>query len=166
MCEVLCKGKVIGEDKWVQGYYVCLNSKIHRIYTGYAENDIGSYYPDFYIVDPKTVGQYTGLTDKNGVKIFEGDIFRFNDEFWSSYYTSCGTEYDSCDVENYGVVGFDKEFARFDFVQYKFDENSVEADLHENYNIEFAEFVSNLEIIGNIHDNSELLNAERNDEND
>lgn len=162
MLEALFRGKTKIGNLWFEGAYVPES----KIIIGYFE--VGEYDTDRDMMNckcvvrkvlPETVGQYTGLTDKNGVKIFEGDIFRFNDEIWSSYYTSCGTEYDSCDVENYGVVGFDKEFARFDFVQYKFDENSVEADLHENYNIEFAEFVSNLEIIGNIHDNPELLEA-------
>lgn len=114
-------------------------------------------------VIPETVGQYTGLTDKKGKKIFEGDIFKFADEVWSSFYTSCGTEYDSCAVKNYGVVGFDEDNARFDFVKYKFYENSVEADLHENHDIVFSEFVSELEVIGNIHDSPELLNLDRED---
>ena len=46
---------------------------------------------------------------------------------------------------------------RADFIEYKLNENSVEADLHENNSLDFAEFVSELEIIGNIHDNPELL---------
>ena len=113
------------------------------------------------IVIPETVGQYTGLTDKNGKKIFEGDILKFDDEIWSSYYTSCGTEYDSWKIENYGVVGFDDDYAKYDFVKYKYNENSVEADLHENNTIEFADFVKDLEVIGNIHDNPELLEVEQ-----
>lgn len=100
------------------------------------------------------------MTDKNGVKIFEGDLFKFEDETWSSCYTSCGTEYDSWKVENYAVVGFNEDFAKYDFVQYKYNENSVEADLHENHCIEFADFVKELEAIGNIHDNPELLEVE------
>lgn len=111
-------------------------------------------------VIPETVGMFTGLTDKSGTKIFEGDIFKFSDEIWESSYTSCGTEWDSWKVENYAVVGFDDERSGFDFVKYKFCENSVEADFHENHDIEFAEFISSLEVIGNIHDNPELLGKE------
>ena len=66
-------------------------------------------------------------------------------------------EYDSREVENYGVVGYYKETARYDFCRYKYNENSVEAKLHETHYIEFADFVSGLEVIGNIFDNSELL---------
>ena len=111
-------------------------------------------------VIPETVGQYTGLTDKNGKKIFEGDIVEFDDEVWESYYTSCGDEYDSWEVKNCGVVGFDEDRSCFDFINYKFNENSVEADLHENHDIEFAEFISELVVIGNIHDTPELLEKE------
>jgi uncharacterized phage protein (TIGR01671 family) len=107
----------------------------------------------------ETIGQYIESKDKNGKKIFEGDIFNFNDEIWSSSYTSCGTEWDSFVAVNYGVVGFDDYYSSFDFVQYKYDSNgsSVEADLHENNNLVFSEFVRQLEVIGNIHDNPELM---------
>lgn len=106
------------------------------------------------------VMQYTGLHDKNGKEIYEGDIVKFDDEVWSSSYTSCGTEYDSCEVVNYGVVGFDEETLRYDFVKYKYNENQVEADLHENHDLEFADFIQEHEIIGNIYENPEVLEME------
>lgn len=111
-------------------------------------------------VDPTTICQYTGLEDKNGKKIWENDIVKFNDEIWDSYYTSCGTEYDSWEAENYGLVGYCDYSARYDFTKYKYNENQVETDLHENHAIEFSEFVKEHEDIGNIFDNPELLEVE------
>lgn len=161
MREILFRGKSEEDGEWLYGLpddehhnadFPCIlpDWRIHSM------NDV----PGSWGVDPKTVGQFTGLTDKNGKKIFEGDIFKFKDEVWSSYYTSCGTEYDSWEAENYGVVGFCDDSGRFDFVRYKFNENSVEADLHENNSIAFADFVGELEVIGNIYDNPELLKGD------
>ena len=155
MREILFRGKAVnlhnGSKDFVFGQYV-QNRDGKMIYSDTWEDGIQKHY-----VIEGTVGQYTGLTDKNGTKIFEGDIFKFPDEIFESYYTSCGTEYNSWEAENYGVVGFCEDLGRFDFVDYKFNENAVEADLHENHVIEFCYFVSDLEVIGNIHDNPELL---------
>ena len=169
MREVLFRGKRTDNGEWVYGYYTkaryFLNKKeMHIIFEPDVEAFPHCEFTGYEEVLPETVGQYTGLTDKNGTKIFEGDIFKFDDEVWESSYTSCGTEYDSFAVENYGVVGFDEEMARFDFIKYKFSENSVEADLHENHTIDFSEFVCELEVIGNIHDNPELLEVGDNNE--
>ena len=162
MREILFKAKRIDNGKWVEGYY-CKWLKGERIIT-YSEKETDCIITwmsnggmSRYEVDPETICQFTGLLDKNGNKIWENDIFKFNDEVWESSYTSCGMEYDSWEVENYGVVGYYKETARYDFCRYKYNENSVEAELHENHDIEFADFVSGLEVIGNIFDNSELL---------
>ena len=151
MRKILFKAKTINGN-WVNGLLANKNDK------WYISNKAGS--PFAYDVRPETICQFTGLTDKNGKKIWENDIFKFNDEVWESSYTSCGMEYDSWEVENYGVVGYYKETARYDFCRYKYNENSVEAELHENHDIEFADFVSGLEVIGNIFDNPELLQEE------
>lgn len=167
MREILFRGQTRrkGEKVYMDGSPVPSN----WVYGGVAQSIPDRDFSIIYQVEPEihkfpvyadTIGQYTGLTDKNGNKIFEGDIFKFKDEIWESSYTSCGTEYDSWEVENYAVVGYSEETARFDFVKYKFYENSVEADLHENHDLEFADFVSELEIVGNIHDNPELLKGE------
>ena len=159
MREILFRGKRIDNGEWVEGCGIIATENWVSIFTVIDDIDENSSEVNEIEVIPETVGQYTGLTDKNGKKIFEGDIFKFNDEVWENYYTACGTEYDSCEVENYGVVGFDEDRSCFDFVQYKFNENSVEADLHENHDIEFADFIKELEVIGNIYDNKEILDV-------
>lgn len=169
MRDILFRGKAINRDidyhrtnykngDWVYGLVTKLYNELYDLPAEMTNvNGVSG-----IEVDYKTIGWYTGLKDKNGKRIFEGDIFEFDDEVWESHYTSCGTEYDSCEIKNYGVVGFDEDRSCFDFVQYKFNENSVEADLHENHDIEFAEFVSELEVIGNIHDNNELMKENNN----
>lgn len=72
MREILFRGKRIDNGKWVEGYYVH-QDKNHWVNESYRIiRDDGFNFP----IVPSTVGQYTGLTDKNGRKIFEGDIMR------------------------------------------------------------------------------------------
>ena len=171
MREILFRGKRLDNGEWIaSGNIIHFNPEHGEdpvFIPGFNEkctsthdefdNIIAFIEVAFYKVDPKTVGQFTGLTDKNGVKIFEGDVFEFPDEIFESFDTSCGTEYNSWETENRGVVGYNEDYGRYDFVQYKYGNNTVEADMHENKYIEFADFVSQLEVIGNIHDNPELL---------
>ena len=94
-------------------------------------------YPDRFgnkcriIVDPKTVGQYTGLKDKNGTKIFEGDIVLLKG-----------------DEEPYQVV-FDESC----FQVY----NSSGCYVMDNF------YDYEIEVIGNIYDNPELLGGKEDD---
>ena len=162
MREILFRGKRLDNGKWVEGAFCPKNCDSIFGPMVYKPSIIKLDKPNdgyWFDVEPDTVGQYTGLQDKNGKKIFEGDIFKFPDEIFESYYTSCGTEYNSWETENYAVVGFNEYTGGFDFVRYQCQESSVQADLHENHELDFYEFVRGLEVIGNIHDNPELVEA-------
>lgn len=90
-CEILFRGKRVDNGEWVEGYYASIG-EYHYILTGRLE--LVPYLGfEHFLVNPETIGQFTGLTDRNGVKIFEGDIVNYNGEP--------------------GYVGFDKENAEF-----------------------------------------------------
>ena len=119
MREILFRGKSISTDKWVFGDFVSDACGISH--EGYL-NEYGEVGYIMTYVIPETVGQFTGLTDKNGKKIFEGDILK--------------NEYDDIETVEY----FHNRFIPF-APPFAFD------SWHEN----------EIEIIGNVHDNSELL---------
>lgn len=135
MREILFRGKRTDNGEWVEGdllqikYYnkPIIECKIM------PQTPVSSAYP----VLPETVGQYTGLSDKNGKKIFEGDICRFkrfNDIHVGEIVFNVTTA--SFVMRYQSIVGVYGEKATHKMLLSACD---------------------NIEIIGNIHDNPELL---------
>ena len=132
------RGKRKDNGEWVEGYYVCLNGDRHFIYTGYAETDCGTYYPDCHEVIPETVGQCTGLKDKNSKWIFEDDVVR--------------TKYYGKIIGNKNVADYDIFKVVYAYAMFRAENKNRTFNL-----IDGARY----EIIGNIHDDKSLLEVER-----
>lgn len=132
MREINFRGKRDYDGKWIHGAYISYSSI----------NEAQSHYiiPKgnrtlFYRVIPETVGQYTGIEDKNGNKIFEGDIVKYSNILFS-------------DKDIIGEIKYRN--GSFDF-----------CDGSDDSSVAPLGFVfDDIEIIGNIYDNPELLRGE------
>ena len=132
--EILFRGTRLCDGKLVNGALVMVKENDES--EKYVPNIVISYGPntfDWFEVDPETVGQFTGLTDKNGTKIFEGDIAKYYNPYSKQWYTQ--------------IVKWDKMFASFGF----FTEDSEWCKENDWLKIE------SIEVICNIYDNPELL---------
>lgn len=129
MREILFRGKRVDNDEWVQGYIVKMWGVLHII----DKDDENTAYE----IKPETIGQFTGLTDKNGKRIFEGDIVNYKDCPASDYYRETI-------IVNRGVIEFS------DGAFYVTERETVEMD-DLIYN-----GTMNCEVIGNIYDNPNL----------
>ncbi|CIS33163.1 TPA: hypothetical protein VTM85_001902 [Streptococcus pneumoniae] len=114
-------------------------------------NDYITAYPD----DIELM-QSTGLKDKNGKEIFEGDILKFNDE-WNEY---CHEGYVDGSVEGVNYVEVVKGEACFEFGKTRYPESSLFIYMEDEH-LSFAELVKDkdfgFEIVGNVYENPELL---------
>ncbi len=148
--EILFRGKCVDNGEWVEGDYshdTDLETSYISGYDYYTDGDGLQRNLYGYEIIPETRGEYTGLTDKNGKKIFEGDILDLSALMITDFgVVKCG-EYKDCDMsDDYpcGHVGF---YVDIEEMNYKRD--YVRKDI--------LFFVSKCKVIGNIHDNPEIL---------
>ena len=119
--EVIFRGKRTDNGEWIEGSLLGIDWCDKPSTYSIAPNTPVSF---FYSVIPETVGQFTGLTDKNGRKIFEGDI----------------VDYISSDVIGNPKTG-----------------TIIVEDMTDYDTMIYLNHSDELQIIGNIHDNPELL---------
>lgn len=136
MGEIFFRGKRIDNEEWVYSSFI-MQDKEHKVLSAEVELFDGE---KWRAVIPETVGQFTGLTDKNGKKIFEGDIVRYRPECWCGLMQSV-VEY-CADKWNYPA---------FDLKDHDYEANGLQCAHEEGC----------CEVIGNIHDNPELLEVMR-----
>jgi len=134
MREILFKAKRKDNGEWVEGYYrriPCMGLHGHYIMPQNPKNRL-----EQYEIDSDTICQYTGLTDKNGKRIWENDILKANlDESYPediTYMKILWNEYGFCVHENY----------------------STDIEALEKW------YAERFQVCGNIFDNPELLEVE------
>ena len=148
MRENLFRGKKCNGE-WTYGYYVQADYSWHDygkhkewIVCSACANGGWFALQEKHAVIPETIGQYTGLTDKNGKKIFEGDI---------------------CEVTVFTCEGEDKHFlceVCFEYSSFIFRDlkrSGLEILFSDIY-----DFKTDVEVIGNIYDNPELIGGTNN----
>ncbi len=135
MRETKFRAKSIKTNKFIYGSYLYLGSGLHYIIPILNYYPIGKTNYTKYQIDPETLGQFTGLKDKNGKEIYKGDIVKYNDDAGNK---QIGV------VKDYGYLKFYIEAVGGD------DEGNQDMELHIDY-------VSNYEVIGNKFENPELL---------
>ena len=155
MREILFRGKRTDNGEWFEG---CLAT--------FKDGDCAIFDPDdeeapLYQADPETVGQNTGLTDKNGKSIFEGDIVKA--------FGMIGKIVQVCGAFGIQIMPcIDYDFLECEIpygnnANFCFNDNFISLwELWWNYQQD-DEPLEVVEVVGNIHDSPELLKGDKND---
>lgn len=146
MRDIIFRGQRVDNCEWVYGYYTnCHYADLEECTTGHYIIE----YPDkWHEIYTDTIGQYTGLCDKNGTKIFEGDIIVKEDKYCKMYGVINFGEHSPTTAE-LGEIGF--------FIEWLDNNSNLWSELIRN---DLGFWVdSGIEVIGNIHENKELLEA-------
>lgn len=125
MREIKFRGKRVNDCEWVYGDLLRIHG-VPYIYPDPAPNGWND-----YEVIPDTVGQFTGLLDKNGKEIYEGDIVA--NDFGNAYIVNMAVEW--C-TDGYWAL------------------HEIDGDDTMHF---VADYLKEIELIGNIHDNPELM---------
>ena len=136
MREILFRGKRIDNGEWVEGAF-CLKDCDDPFGDMVDRPSIIKYDPPcdgfWFRIDPETVGQFTGLTDKNGKKVFEGDIIEWFAQGESEH-------------PDFGYIEYDEQSFAWRVCWQKYDPDWLEG-MQSQY----------ITVIGNVFDNKDLL---------
>lgn len=147
MRDIEFRGKRTDNGEWVYGNLVRGCDEKYAYIVEFGNRELCRNYVN---VNPETVGQYTGLKDKNGTKIFEGDMIKpFGDEIDKMVVEFNLGQFLLC---LYGERGYMAEYGWEESGNY----GCFEAEPLSSYG-------DDIEVIGNIYDNPELLGGNNND---
>lgn len=150
MREIFFRGKRVDNGEWVYGYLARFRNFRNKVYTSIIQiNDFETQecnIQDNSCVFTETVGQFTGLTDKNDKKIFEGDIVKITDEFVNGTY--------------YAYVEFGNPNGLYTWGWQLVPLCKTAFAVEILHWVDMEESGAFIEVIGNIHDNPELLEEE------
>ena len=142
MREILFRGKQFDTGVWVEGNLIVWED-------GSCSIEPGTLDPPPFCVIPETVGQFTGLTDKNGKKIFEGDVVKATIIRDIGYVENIRNEKGVIAFDSLGMIGL--------MIERTDDNVPVWSDFFCELSISGCIIDYCFEVIGNIHDNPELL---------
>jgi uncharacterized phage protein (TIGR01671 family) len=137
MREYKFRGIDVEDNKWIYGNLITPDNLIGLIHK--KDNPVIYSKTIYYLVKPETVGQYTGLKDKHQKEIYDGDIITFNSPTWEDialvvyYDNEAGFRWMASEKDKDNVI---KTYPLSDFLYREYDD---------------------VEIIGNLHQNPELL---------